>query len=376
MLSVLVAASASLVLAAAPLPTGPDRYATDRTGRLDAARLARLNERLASFERETSTQVLVYVDAHMPPGTTLEEVAAAAVVEWGVGQKGKDNGALFLAFLDDRLMRIEVGYGLEGALPDARAHRIITEVVAPSFRRGDFTGGVEAAAGEIVKAAQGEPFRGTGRTTAEGPAPAPVLVAPNWVGWIVLALFASIPVVLVVLALRRAWITAGEADHLLARLVGRIGVLLWVACFLAVPLAWWGRKGALPWLLLLLVQAAIAAHGVVAFLEKKGFARFRSLVAHVALLVAASAVPAALRTIGVPSVDIPTPLLVIAGSLLVAMFAMADGLGSMRGTSYSWSSGGSGWSSGSSGSSSRSSSSSSYSGGGGRSGGGGASGSW
>ena len=375
MLSFLVAASASLVLAAAPLPPRPDRHATDRTGRLDAARLARLNERLADFERETSTQVLVYVDARMPPGATLEEVAAAAMAAWGVGQKGKDNGALFLAFLDDRRMRIEVGYGLEGALPDARANRIIAEVVAPAFRQGDFTGGVEAAAGEIVKAARGEPFRGSGRTTAEGRAPAPVLVAPNWVGWIVVALFASIPVLLVVLALRRAWKTAGEADHSPRAGGGtyRRGALGRLLPGRAPRVV--GAQGTAPVAAAGPVQAAIVAHGVVAFLEKKGFARFRSLVAHVALLVAASAVPAALRTIGVPSADIPTPLLVIAGSLLVAMFAMADGLGGLRGTSYSWSSKGSGWSSGSSGSSSRSSSSS-YSGGGGRSGGGGASGSW
>jgi uncharacterized protein len=368
----LIAALTAVAWGAVALPPRPDTYVTDRTGRLDAARLSRLNGTLAAFERETSTQVLVYVDARMPAGATLEEVAAEAVRQWGVGQKGRDNGALFLAFLDDRRMRIEVGYGLEGALPDARAHRIITEVVTPSFRRGDFTGGVEAAAAEIVRAARGEPFQGTGRTVAEGPPP--VLVAPDWVGWIVISLFASIPAVILVFALRRSWTAAGQATHPAARRAGRASVLLWLACFVMAPVAWWQGAGAVPWLLLVLFQATIVAGGVAAVLQKKGFTRVRPVVSRVALLVAASMVPAVVRAVqsGVPD---PTPLLVFGGSLFVAMVASVNGLGTSP-SGYSYSSSSSGWSRSSSSSGSSRSSSSSFSGGGGRSGGGGASGSW
>jgi uncharacterized protein len=370
--SLLIGAVASWAWAAGPLPAKPDRYATDRTGRLDAARMARLNETLASFERETSTQILVYVDARLPPGTTLEEVAAAAMAEWGVGQKGKDNGALFLAFLDDRRMRIEVGYGLEGALPDARAHRIVTEVATPSFRRGDFTGGVEAAAGEMVKAARGEPFRGTGRTAAERPAP--VLVAPNWVGWTVIGLFAMVPAVLLTIALRRSWIDAGKVVHPLARPVGRLGVLLWIAWVVVAPFALAWRSGPLPWLLLFLFMAAVVAGGVVAFGQKKGFARVRSLTARVALVVAAGTLPAVARGLAAGGPDVGIPLLVFVAALFVAVLCSVQGVAGSRGFSYS--SSGSGWSRSSSSGGGFRSSSSSFSGGGGRSGGGGASGSW
>ncbi|HLA78010.1 MAG TPA: TPM domain-containing protein, partial [Vicinamibacteria bacterium] len=145
------------------VPPRPDRYATDRAGVTDAARLAALNERLAQFERETSSQVLVYLDGRLPAGTTIEEFAAAAFKAWGVGQKGKHNGVVLMAFVDDRRLRIEVGYGLEPAIPDARADRIIRELLTPRFRQRDFTGGVEDAAEELMRAARGEPFRGSGR---------------------------------------------------------------------------------------------------------------------------------------------------------------------------------------------------------------------
>jgi len=170
-------------------PPRPPRYATDHAGVADDARLRALNERLAQFERETSNQVLVVVERRLPPDTTVEEYANAAFHAWGVGQKGKDNGVAFFAFVDDRKMRIEVGYGLEGSIPDVRANQIIGLKVAPFFRRGDYTGGVEAAADEMMRAAKGEAFQGTGRTVAEGGAG----VLPAWIS--------AIPVV----ALLGAW---------------------------------------------------------------------------------------------------------------------------------------------------------------------------
>jgi uncharacterized protein len=145
------------------LPARPGRYVTDTTGRLDAARLAALNEKLAAFERQTSTQVLVYVAAKLPAGTTLEEFANQAFHAWGIGQKGRDNGVLFVVFLDDRAMRIEVGYGLEGALPDARTRQITGTSVKPLFKEGDYVGGVEAGADAILAAARGEAYVGRER---------------------------------------------------------------------------------------------------------------------------------------------------------------------------------------------------------------------
>jgi uncharacterized protein len=169
-------------LLAVSVPPRPDRYAVDRAGVADAARLAALNERLAQFERETSNQVLVYLDRRLPADTTLEEFTAAAYKAWGVGQQGKDNGAVLFAFIDDRKMRIEVGYGLEGAIPDLRAQRILDDHVKPRFRSGDYVGGAEGAAAELMKAARGEPYQGSGQTAAERGVPLGPL--PWWL-WIV-----------------------------------------------------------------------------------------------------------------------------------------------------------------------------------------------
>jgi uncharacterized protein len=156
-----------LLQAASPTLPRPARYATDNAGVIPAARLSALNESLAAFERDTSNQIVVYVDRRRPPDTTLEELAASTFRSWGIGQKGTSNGVLFLVFVDDRAMRIEVGYGLEGAIPDAIAKRITSEVVRPLFKSGDYAGGVEAGARALMAAARGEGFSGTGGTVAE-----------------------------------------------------------------------------------------------------------------------------------------------------------------------------------------------------------------
>ena len=90
----------------------------------------------------------------------------AAARKWRAGAKGKNNGAVLFVFTDDRKMRIEVGYGLEGALPDAIAHRIQEEEILPRFRAGDYPGGIEAGVNAMIAATKGE-YRGTGSTVAE-----------------------------------------------------------------------------------------------------------------------------------------------------------------------------------------------------------------
>src|SRR5262249_56837106 len=91
-----LAVSVLLLLAASPTLEKPARYATDKAGVVPAARLDALNESLAAFERETSNQILVYVDRRRPPDTTLDELAAATYRSWAIGQKGRSNGVLFL----------------------------------------------------------------------------------------------------------------------------------------------------------------------------------------------------------------------------------------------------------------------------------------
>lgn len=147
-------------------PPRPQRYVTDLAGVLDADRASKLNETLAQFERQTSNQLLIYVARSVPDGTSMEEVATASFAEWGIGQRGKNNGVLFMVFTDDHTMRIEVGYGLEGALTDAKARRITSTVVKPFFKEGDYTGGVEAGARAIMAVVRGE-ASGDGQTFAE-----------------------------------------------------------------------------------------------------------------------------------------------------------------------------------------------------------------
>jgi uncharacterized protein len=179
--------------AAVEVPPRPDRYATDHAGVVDAARLSALNETLAQFERDTSNQVLVYVDRRLPAGATVETFATDAFKAWQVGQKDKDNGAVFFVFVDDRQMRIEVGYGLEGALPDLRAARIVDDYAKKHFRANDYAGGVEAAADQIMRAARGEAYQGTGSTQAESGRTRSDGLLPLWF-WLVPLLAAGLAV--------------------------------------------------------------------------------------------------------------------------------------------------------------------------------------
>ena len=146
------------------LPPRPTRYVTDRAGVL-GGRAEALNSKLEEFEKETSNQLIVWVDRRIPENFTLEEFTVAAGRKWQVGQAGRNNGAVLFVFTDDRKMRIEVGYGLEGVLPDALAHRIQEEEILPRFRNGDYAGGIEAGVNGMIAAAKGE-YKGTGSTVA------------------------------------------------------------------------------------------------------------------------------------------------------------------------------------------------------------------
>lgn len=167
--SFVVVAMAAAVAAAPAVPPRPSKYVTDLAAVVDPARLSALNERLAAFERETSNQVVVYVERKLPPGATLEEWSTATMNAWGVGQKDKDNGVGLLVFIDDRVLRIEVGYGLERALSNDAAGRIIKEDITPHFRKGDFAAGLEAGVDAILQAARTAGYKGTGRTVFETP---------------------------------------------------------------------------------------------------------------------------------------------------------------------------------------------------------------
>ncbi len=155
------------------VPPRPRDFVCDRAGILSSDAARTLNARLARFERETSNQLVVFIDRRVPAGTTLEELGTATIAQWGVGQRDKDNGVILFVFVDDRTMRIEVGYGLEGVLTDARSKRITSQVIKPYFQASKFAEGIDAGSRAIMDVTQqgdaaldyavhGEPRRGTG----------------------------------------------------------------------------------------------------------------------------------------------------------------------------------------------------------------------
>ncbi|HCT2509157.1 TPA: TPM domain-containing protein, partial [Aeromonas dhakensis] len=114
-----------------------------------------LTQQLATFEKRSGIQ-LVVVSIDTLAGDTIEEYGYQLGRHWGIGQKGKDNGVLLLIAQDERKVRIEVGYGLEGALPDAIAANIIQTRILPAFKRGDMVAGVVAGSQAIMQALAGE----------------------------------------------------------------------------------------------------------------------------------------------------------------------------------------------------------------------------
>ncbi|MDO9227275.1 MAG: YgcG family protein [Pseudomonadota bacterium] len=129
----------------------------DLTGTLDAASKQGVEGKLAALEQAKGAQIAVLVIAATAP-ESIEQYALRVAEAWKLGRKGVDDGALLLIAKDERALRIEVGYGLEGAIPDAMAKRIIAEIIVPRFQVGDFAGGVEAGVDALIKLVQGEPL--------------------------------------------------------------------------------------------------------------------------------------------------------------------------------------------------------------------------
>jgi uncharacterized protein len=130
---------------------------TDLTGTLTAEQQAGLEQTLRAFETRKGTQLAVLIVATTKP-EAIEQYALRVVEQWKLGRKKVDDGALLLIAKDDRALRVEVGYGLEGALNDATAKRIVSDVIAPRFKAGDFFGGVSAGVDQMIRVIDGEPL--------------------------------------------------------------------------------------------------------------------------------------------------------------------------------------------------------------------------
>ena len=205
----------------------------DATHTLDEATRQRLVEKLEALERRRGAQIAVVM---LPTTGTLDIEAFSDKLfqAWKLGRKAVDDGLLLVVAKDDRRMRIEVGYGLEGAVPDVVAGRIIRERMAPAFREGDYAGGIEAAVDELIRLVDGE----TLPAAASSGAPKVSLGQLPAEAWALLVAFiygSLAGVLLSARALRWPWLLGGALlCWLLGTLAGASGE--WMSVLLVAPL--------------------------------------------------------------------------------------------------------------------------------------------
>ena len=213
-------------LAAVPALKAP---VTDLTGTLTPDQAAALDAKLRAFAQARGSQVAVLIVPTTRP-EEIEQYSIRVVEQWQIGRKKVDDGVLVLVARDDRRVRIEVGYGLEGALPDATANRIITQDIVPSFKRGDYYGGINTGVDRVMRVIEGEQL------------PEPEL-SPPAAG--VPGLYSVLPILFVVVLV---------GGSILRRIFGRVGGAL----------ATGGIVGLLTWMLVTLLGISIVA-GLLAF---------------------------------------------------------------------------------------------------------------
>lgn len=130
---------------------------TDLTRTLSADQARTLERTLQAFEARKGTQIVVLIVPSTAP-ESIEQYGIRVAEQWKVGRKSVDDGAILVVAKDDRTLRIEVGYGLEGVLTDATSNRIISEVIVPRFHVGDFYGGLSEGIDRMIRVANGEPL--------------------------------------------------------------------------------------------------------------------------------------------------------------------------------------------------------------------------
>ncbi len=156
-----LAGAASAVL---PVPA-LQRRVTDLTATLSEGQCQELEALLQQFEARKGAQIAVLLVPTTAP-EAIEQFGIRVVEQWKLGRKGIDDGVLVLVAKEDRAVRIEVGYGLEGVLPDAIGKRIVEEVIVPAFKQGDFRGGIEAGLRRVMGVIEGEALPPPARTAA------------------------------------------------------------------------------------------------------------------------------------------------------------------------------------------------------------------
>ncbi|MGH8766111.1 MAG: TPM domain-containing protein [Burkholderiales bacterium] len=169
-LAALLAVFLGMAKADVPVPPLKARV-TDLTGTLSDGQKAELEARIAAYETKHGSQIAVLLLPTTKP-EEIEQYAIRVAEAWKIGRKKLDDGLILVVAKDDRRLRIEVGYGLEGAIPDALAKRVIDEKITPRFRDGDFYGGIRDGVDQLIRLAEGEKLppppaaRSRGQSTA------------------------------------------------------------------------------------------------------------------------------------------------------------------------------------------------------------------
>jgi uncharacterized protein len=208
LLALLLSGAAQADVALPPLT----QRVTDHTATLDAQQIQTLESRFAEFEAKKGAQLAVLIVPTTEP-ESIEQFGIRVVEAWKLGRKGVDDGALLLVAKNDHTLRIEVGYGLEGVLNDATAHRIIDEIIVPRFKRGEFYPGIESGTAAMMQVINGEPLPPPRRAAASGKYDIESL------------LFIAFGLVVVVGGMLRAMLGRFPAAVLMG---GALGVLAWL----------------------------------------------------------------------------------------------------------------------------------------------------
>ena len=211
-------------------PTG---FVNDFAGMLTTEQKQTLETKIGDFEKETTNELSVVTVSDLG-GDTIENFAEKLFKDWRIGKNKKDNGVLLLISRDDRQMRIEVGYGLEGALTDAQSFWIIQNVLKPAFQKGDYYGGINGGVEGIILITKGE-FKPDTNSTGKSGFNANSVFFLLWVLWIFFVWMGSI------LARSKSWWGGGIVGGAISFFLGFGFTLIlgFVSALIFIPLGFW-----------------------------------------------------------------------------------------------------------------------------------------
>lgn len=163
----MLAAAVAVAALAGAIPAAPTRWVEDHAGVMSASARDQLDRRLEGYERATGHQVVVWIGDTIG-GADLADWAVRTFDAWDVGRAGEDDGLVVFVLAEDRSIDIEVGYGLEGSVTDAKVARVINEVMVPRMRAGDVDGAITGGTDELLAAIEGKAWDGAAAGTTQG----------------------------------------------------------------------------------------------------------------------------------------------------------------------------------------------------------------